>query len=1847
MSFERLAIINRGEAAMRVLHALAEYNREHGTSIRSIALYTEPDASAWFVRQADETYDLGPAMYFDEEDDKSKYTYLDYDRLERAIRETEADAVWVGWGFVSEHADFARLCDQLGVTYVGPPGDVIDRLGNKIAAKQLAENADVPVVPWSEGPLDTLDEAETHAEKIGYPLVVKAAAGGGGRGIRTVSSADELPEAFESSRSEGESAFGDPTVFLERQLGDARHVEVQVIADRHGTAWAVGVRDCSIQRRRQKVLEESSSTALSPEEDQALRDAAVRLALEAGYTNAGTVEFLYEPDGQQYYFMEVNTRLQVEHPVTELTTGLDLVKLQLHVARGERLEGEPPPTTGHAIEARLYAEDPERGFSPAPGRIAHLRFPTGPGVRVETGVTEDDEISPDFDAMIAKFVAYGQDRSEALARLRRALAQSIVIIDGGTTNKAFLLNLLDRPELAEGRFDTGWLDELTERGDHLPELDPAAVLLAAVEAYDVEHASDRAHFHASAGRGRPEASSEAGKRIDLRYRGGSYRMTTYRLGPETYRIDTDDGSVDLRVDRLGEHELRVAYAGRRLKAVRSVQGPTHLIEVDGVPHRVMRDEGGVLRSPSPGVVISVRVAEGDEVEADEAVLVLEAMKMETTISAPYAGRVRTVEVAENVQVDAGAVLVRIEPTGDDQAEAEEERVSFRTGEGRQDRGSGAERRDRLFDALRSYLLGYDLDPEQADRLTDEYEQVRAELPPDDEALLEREEEVLDAFADFGSLSRRQRDPDVDEEQVRSPQEHLFTYLRSPDRADELLPQWFLDRLERALGRYGVDGLDRTPQLEDALLWMYRAFQRIGELTPTVAAILDRHVEHHAALRASERDDYRSLLDRLISVANGRYPTVSDLAREVRFQAFDRPLLDRSRDEVYAEMDQELDALVETSDTAEREEHLARLVDCPQPLRGKLLERYRRGDEPLREAVLEVRTRRYYRARELRDLHVEWIDGRPLAVADYEHEGDQYHLVVAYGDGEGALGELVGCVRRHLDDVLASRAVVVDIALSRSGSLLDGDSMQREVAGWLDGVGFGRQLHRLDVMITTTGSGPEHQRTQHFTYRQDGDGFREDELYRNLHPMLGKRLGLWRLSNFRVERLPSVEDVFLFHGVAEDNPNDERLFALAEIRDLTTVTDESGKVVSVPHAERMLVEALSGIRRFQTQRPPGDRLLNNVVLLRVEPPLTLPPDVWRDVARQLAPATLGLGLEKVVARGRIPDPETGDLVESELHVENVAELGIVVRREAPSDEPIQPLSEYRQNVLATERRDSPYPYELARMLTPADGMVSDFPAGSFEEYDLDDDGRLVPVDRPPGRNSAAVVVGVISNRTEAVPEGMQRVMLLSDPSTSLGSMAEAECRRVIAAMDLAEDRQLPVEWFALSSGARVSMESGTENMDWIAGVLRRIIEFTQSGGEFNVIVTGINVGAQPYFNAEATMLMHTSGILVMVPDSAMVLTGKRALDFSGGVSAEDNRGIGGFERIMGPNGEAQYWAPSLEEACALLFRHYEHGYVVAGERFPRRVATDDPHDRDVRDYPHGEVEGADFECVGDIFSDEHNPERKKPFSVRAVMRAVSDQDREPLERWSAWRDAENTVVWDARIGGIPVCLLGVESRTLPRHGFVPADGPSAWTSGTLLPQSSKKMARAINAASGKRPVVVLANLSGFDGSPESMRKWQLEFGAEIGRAVTNFRGPVVFCVISRYHGGAFVVFSKRLNPGLEVAAIEGSYASVIGGTPAAAVVFAKEVRQRTHDDERVASLREELAEAADAEKARLEEELEQVEEEVHAEKLREVASEFDAVHTIERAREVGSVDRIVAAAELRPYLIDALERGMAR
>ena len=446
----KVLIANRGEIAVRILRALRELG------IRGAVVYSDADREALSVLLADEAYRIGPAP--------SKESYLRLEALVDLAVEIGADAIHPGYGFLSERAEFSARCRERGVVFIGPSPEAIEAMGSKIEARRRMIAAGVPVVPGSDGPLADVDAALAVARRIGLPVILKASAGGGGKGMRVVRAEGELAEAYRLARAEAGAAFGDDAVFLEKFVERPRHVEIQVLGDHHGRVVSLGERECSLQRRHQKVVEESPSTAVTPELRRRMGDAAVAAASAVGYTNAGTCEFLLAADGS-FYFLEMNTRLQVEHPVTELVTGIDLVVAQLQVAMGLPLgpEFDALEPAGHAIEVRLYAEDPFRNFAPSPGRIAWLRLPQGPGVRNDAGVYSGSEISIFYDPMIAKLIVHGRDRAEALRRLGRALAE--VRVEGIRTNLPLFEALLADADFRAARFDIHWLDRRLAAGE--------------------------------------------------------------------------------------------------------------------------------------------------------------------------------------------------------------------------------------------------------------------------------------------------------------------------------------------------------------------------------------------------------------------------------------------------------------------------------------------------------------------------------------------------------------------------------------------------------------------------------------------------------------------------------------------------------------------------------------------------------------------------------------------------------------------------------------------------------------------------------------------------------------------------------------------------------------------------------------------------------------------------------------------------------------------------------------------------------------------------------------------------------------------------------------------------------------------------------------------------------------------------------------------------------------------------------------------------------------------------------------------------------------------------------------
>jgi 3-methylcrotonyl-CoA carboxylase alpha subunit len=648
VTFGKVLIANRGEIAVRVILACRELG------IRSIAVYSEADEKAMHRRLADEAHPIGPAP--------ATESYLNIERLLEAIEASGAEAVHPGYGFLAESAPFARVVESSGAVWVGPPPEAMEAMGFKVRAKELARQAGVPTVPGYDGEDESEERLAEEAETIGFPVLVKASAGGGGRGMRAVTRPQDFAEAVRGARREAEAAFGDGSVFLEKLIEDPRHVEVQVIGDAEGNVMHLYERECSIQRRHQKVVEEAPSPALTPELREEMCAAAVRLARQADYRNAGTVEFLL--DGEDFYFLEMNARLQVEHPVTELVTGLDLVHLQLAVAAGEPLpfSQEDVSLRGSAIEARLYAEEDSL---PAGGKLLVFAPPEGPGIRNDTGVEAGDEVSLNYDPMLAKLIVSAPDRDAAVRRLRRSLHDYSVI--GLPTNLPLLRRIAGHPAYAAGETTVRFLEEhrLTEALPE-PEVPPEAVLLAAAAGLSPRASADP--FSAAPWRnlGAAQLRYQVGKRnyvVEAERSGGALKL----------RLDGRQAVVEVISEQEGQ--IRAIVDGQAVSAGLAFDGLDALVSLGGESYRLSKPPppdvdgtgpggadapGANLTAPMPGTVVKVLVGEGDEVEEGQVLLVLEAMKMEQPVAAPHAGRIASLPYGEGTLVPGGAVLAEIE-----------------------------------------------------------------------------------------------------------------------------------------------------------------------------------------------------------------------------------------------------------------------------------------------------------------------------------------------------------------------------------------------------------------------------------------------------------------------------------------------------------------------------------------------------------------------------------------------------------------------------------------------------------------------------------------------------------------------------------------------------------------------------------------------------------------------------------------------------------------------------------------------------------------------------------------------------------------------------------------------------------------------------------------------------------------------------------------------------------------------------------------------------------------------------------------------------------------------------------
>ena len=642
-----------------------------------------------------------------------------------------------------------------------------------------------------------------------------------------------------------------------------------------------------------------------------------------------------------------------------------------------------------------------------------------------------------------------------------------------------------------------------------------------------------------------------------------------------------------------------------------------------------------------------------------------------------------------------------------------------------------------------------------------------------------EDEILGIFVDICNLFERQPEmDDLNGGEERSAETYLFSYLHMLETRGKGLPSTFVDALRRAMVHYGIQTLERSPELEECLLWLCKSHQRVDQQIAPIVALLERHLQRVETSAPRTDEAFRKLLGRLIHATRGVFPAISDLAREVRYRCFEQPVFERARKQIYAQAEEHLAQLAANPNPMDLRQKVAALVECPQPLSAVFSGRYAAAPPALRELMLEIVTARYYRGQRLSTFHTVPVDGRSCVSAEYDHDGKRVHIFSTNTEFLG-LQDAARALFASINEIPLDHDIVLDFYTWNPEFLSDQELIQKEINSILNQVGFPRKIERIVVAIGGPGRGPGMAGMQHFTYRPSADGYEEEFLVRGVHPMMAERLHLWRVSNFKVERLPSVEDVYLLYAVANENPKDERLFAVAEIRDLTPVRDQEGRIVQLPHLERMFAEAVAGMRMFQSRRSPNKRLHWNRILLYVWPTVNFTRREFDEIVHKLAPSTDGLGLEQVVVRARIAHPETGELRDMIVRISSPGGADqIMTIRPLSKLQPLKPLDEYTQKVVRMRQRGMIYPYEIVKMLTPVpEGIASKFPPGDFVEYDLDADNQLVPVDRPYGKNTSNIIVGVLRNFTSKYPEGMTRVILMGDPSKDLGAIAEPECRRI--------------------------------------------------------------------------------------------------------------------------------------------------------------------------------------------------------------------------------------------------------------------------------------------------------------------------------------------------------------------------------------------------------------------------------------------------------------------------------------
>lgn len=1916
----RIFVPNRGEAASRLITAARELSLERGEKIEVIVMYMDGDEKAPYVLDADRAIHIPPEKVReipDPNDPTKKVKLLPYNDMQTISEiltglveesqergETAASvAVWPGWGFSSEKEELAEAVIKTGACFIGASPAAIKQVGDKIGFKKLA---DPEQKTWGEA--SNLEEAKRVARRLGFPIVIKATAGGGGQGIRFVFSEEDLEANFVMAQKEALRAFNNPTVFIEK-MAKGRHIEVQVIADSFGNVVAVGDRDCSIQRKNQKIIEEAPAPNLPPNKRKHIHNMATEVVRKSGYVGAATVEGLYNDETGEFFPMELNARLQVEHTITEMVTGIDLVKEQIRIAEGHPLSFRETPTPrGTAFEVRINAEDPDNGFEATGGVLRVFRPPTGGPVRVDTGVRQGSEIKKGFDSMAAKLINWRKTRREAIGGTQRAILD--FDIDGVITNKGFGIEILGHPDFGQVRYTNRWLEDVYMKARRAWEVKPhsrESVLIAAALSKMIQVQEYHEKIRSLVSRGRPPSFPPPKEsRFHFSLFGHDYEAAVQGENPGRYLVTVEGASFSLEISKRGESSYDVTIDDKKIpNVVGSEKGGDFTLTLEGVTYVVTKPPVGEVTATGNGNVTKIFVKEGEMVEAGQPILIIEAMKQELTVKAAVAGRLEKILVKVGQPVTEGNLLGKINADVGEKKPPEAPRLVFQSnGDGLAIRpGMTKEEAEALgkkalqdlpkyfplfVRMIRQAVLGHDIltlfyqiVPKDFSRVT-EPSFLSAEVMQVLEAAVKKGigrvhatqaiASVLSAFIDVELLFQREALRGSLNE--RSLVDQFYDFLKTKKAEGS-----FRERLLAALRHYGVASLDPSPELDQGLAQILIAHDQFGirmEVVRRLIRVLKKWDEGDDLHRSNQT--LAESLEKFTRLDREHLPLIH-AAEGLLFSIYESQITEVSRGEAAVRVQAGIQEIGNyPKGSPYREAAVQSLVKLPDSTAMPLMDILYREDRQAAEIASEILFRRLYGDRHAIVSHeVHW-------------ERDTPYWWGTFRDGEtnmlrGSLGirapagvadeKVLQKVIRDAIELLKGRVPqkggtvdnTIEIAVPEIAEpLRNPEALGRIISGMISYVPAHLDLKRITFTI-----GLPHHAPMYLTFRKQKDPanpgaytglYMEDSLFRWIHSYRAAQIEVWRLRKHfyndtkKLHTPWEATHLYLAQG---------RLFAYSVVTHLSDpIVDEEGKVIGYREIDLAFGQAVHAIR--EAVEGLGKKADSHRVTLVLRAPLTATQEEIERAIKRLAYKAQGLGIQQTTIRFyQIRNAPDQPFEEKVLSVRNPGGSGLLLHWGVPLKKPdgyISPMSDLDQKIRTNARRGVVYPYEYIHQLIQDKGQGK----GSFQEFDIEnvrvekksDGSEKVRYDLktdlnwPPGENKAKVVFGLVTKKTARHPEGITVMQIVSDPTVKLCPLEEPECARIIAAIDYAEEHGLEIDWKATSSGAGISMTKGTENLDWTARVAKRIGEFCDGGGTVNLIIDGINIGAQSYWDSIATMLLTRKGILIKTPRSATALTGNEAQKISGSVAAEDNIGLAGAERITGPNGETQFFVASIPEATELLWTHHDLTWKRPDEFVLPPWPTNDPYDRDVtrfvyvdpasrrvvkKDDGSEEIQYDKIE-VGAILNDK---EKKKPFPVRAISEAVRNQDAPVLRRWHLWnRDGADLIdVSETVVGDTPVMMIGIEARSMPRKGDIPPGYSAFWSGSTLFPEGSKKVARALGAASDVMDAVVLANLSGFDGSPESLAQCQLEWGAWIEEMARKFKKKIVFVVVTRYHGGAYVVFSKVLNKNMTAGGIEGTFASVIGGAIAAEVVFPKEVNEEAEKRVKESpTVQAELAAAKTPEER--EKILTRVRDEVKAERVRQ----YDAIHTLERARDVGSIDDIVPPSELRRWIIEKLHEA---